>query len=332
MTVNQIQPAFRLRSYDDALGLIPHLLGFHPEESLVVLVIDGNRLELTARLDLSDAAQPTMVEATLARIWSRFPAADAWFVAYTAHREYAWAVLGRCDALLPAGRDRHLLAVDGGSWQAGSADGPRGVHDPVSNRLAAEATVRGMVARRSRKELAALLDGPPATDTEALVEVARRVGSELAHEPISQWPTLMGSALRRCAATGALSDDEAVRLATLAADPNARDVALLTMSRRHAERQLELWRRVVNRTLPVHQGHPLALLGMAAWLAGEGALVSICLERAHELAPPTGLLGILEQVLEGVIPPTYWDELRPELIAAANNDVRRAVLRRVEAA
>lgn len=332
MTANRIQPAFRLRSYDDALGLIPHLLGFHPEESLVVLVIDGHRLRLTARLDLSDAAQPDVVEGTLARIWARFPTADAWFVAYTAHREYAWAVLGRCDAFLPADRDRYLVAVDGGTWQAGSPDGSRGVHDPASNRVAAEATVRGMVARRSRKELAALLDGPPPSDTEALVEVARRVGSELAQEPVSQWPMLMGGALRRLAATAELTDDDAARLATLAADPNARDVALLTMSRRHGERSVELWRRVVNRTLPVHQGHPLALLGMAAWLAGEGALVSICLERAYELAPPTGLLGILDQMLNGVIPPTHWDQLRPELIAAANDDVRRAVLRPAEAA
>lgn len=327
MTVNDQWPTMRLQSYDDALGLIPHLLGFHPEESLVVLVMADGRLQLTARLDLADAAWPDGVEGVLTRIWCRFPTADAWFVAYTAHREYAWAVLRRCDAFLPSESIRCLVAVDGGTWQADGPDGPRGVHDPGSSRTAAEAIVHGMVARRSRAELAALLDGPPTTDTNRLVAVARRVGAEVAAEPIRRWPQLMGRALARFDATGDLDDDGAARLAILATHPPARDVALLAMSRARAEPQLELWRRVVNRTLAVHQGHPLALLGMAAWLAGEGALVSVCLERAARLLPPTGLLRILQGLVEDVTPPSQWDELRPELLAGASRDVRRAVLR-----
>ncbi|MCA0253274.1 MAG: DUF4192 domain-containing protein [Actinobacteria bacterium] len=321
MTVNDERPILRLRSVDDGLGLIPHLLGFHPEESLVVLVLDGGQVALTARLDLAEAAGPDQVEGVLTRIWCRFPAADAWFVAYTAHRAYAWAVLRRCDRFLPASAARRTIAVDGRTWQADGPRGLRGVYDPGSSRTAAEAAVRGLVARRSRAELAALVDGPPAADTDRLVSVAERVGAELAAEP--RWPELMGRALGGFA--GTLDDAAAARLAMLASHPVARDVALLSMSRARAEQQVELWRQVVNRTLAVHQGHPLALLGMAAWIAGEGALVSVCLERAGRLLPPAGLLRILRGLVDQVTPPDSWDELQPQLLAAASGEVRQAL-------
>lgn len=327
MTVNDTRPRVRLQTCDDALGLIPHLLGFHPEESLVVLVMEGGSLKVTARLDLAEASSPDGMEAVLTRIWCQFPTADAWFTVYTAHRDYAWAVLRRCDAFLPAGRGRRLLAVSGSTWQADGPDGPRGVHDPGCSRTAAEAAMHGLVARRSRAELAALLDGPPAADAGKLVAVARRVGAEMAAEPISRWPESMGRALERFDTTRRVDDSDAARLAILATHPPARDVALLMMEREREEHQIDLWRGVVNRTLAVHQGHPLALLGMAAWISGEGALVSVCLERASRLSPPTGLLGILDALVSNVVPPSYWDELRPELLAAASREVKLAVLR-----
>ena len=330
MTVNDARPRVRLQNCNDVLGLIPHLLGFHPEESLVVLVLERGVLVLTARLDLADATRSQGVERVLTRIWSRFPAADAWFVTYTSHDEYAWAVLRRCDAFLPAAASRRLIAVAGDTWQADGPTGQRGVHDPGCSRTAAEAAVQGLVARGSRAELAALLDGPPAADTGRLVAVARRAEAELTAEPIRRWPRLMGRALERFRVTGNLGDADAARLAILATHPAARDVALLTMSRVQAELHVELWRRVVNRTLAVHQEHPLALLGMAAWIAGEGALVSVCLERATRLLPPTGLLRILHGLVEAVAPPGEWDDLRPELLAGASHEVRRAVLRPVQ--
>lgn len=331
MTAKNARPLLRLQTYDDVLGAIPHLIGFHPAESLVVLVMVQGELRLTARLDLSDAAWPDGVEGVLTRIWSRFPTADAWFVAYTAHREYGWAVLRRCDAFLPSPAHRRLIVVGQGTWQAQNPSGPRGVHDPSCTRTAAAATLYGLVARPSRADVATLLDPPPAADVGRLTAVAHRVGAELATAPIAAWPRMMARAIDRFDTDGDLDDDAAARLAALAADPAARAVALLTMSAEHADQQIALWRGVVTRTLAVHQGYPLVLLGMAAWIAGEGALVSICLERVDQLLPPTDLVGTLHELVLGVVPPSRWDELRPELLAEASDDVRRAVLRPVVA-
>ncbi len=136
---------------------------------------------------------------------------------------------------------------------------------------------------------------------------------------------MMGGALRRHRQRDWLGDEEAALLALLSRHSGARDVALLAMSRDDAAWHVALWQRVVTRTLPVHQGYPLALLGMAAWLTGEGALAAICLERAEVLVAPTRLVAILSHVIDEVVPPRLWDELRPELLAAAESPVRRAV-------
>ena len=126
MTVHDERPRLRLRTVDDALGLIPHLLGFHPQESLVVLVVDGGQVAVTARIDLQDAAPPDGVEAVLERIWRRFPLADGWFVAYTGDHGAGWEVLGRCEAFLPLDARRRLTLVDGDSWWIDEPGGPAG--------------------------------------------------------------------------------------------------------------------------------------------------------------------------------------------------------------
>lgn len=324
MTVHDERPRLRLRTVDDALGLIPHLIGFHPHESLVVLVVDAGQVAVTGRIDLQDALPPDGVEGVLERIWRRFPLADGWFVAYTGDHAAGWEVLARCDAYLDPDARRRLTLVDGGSWWVDEPGGPAGRHDPTSSALAAEAAVHGLVARPSRGDVERLLDGPPEADREHLIRVAERTGADLARVKGRRWPGLMAEALGRFRLHGTLDDEGAALLAALAAHPDARDVALLSMSRADAEQHIDLWRRVVNRTLPVHQGYPLALLGMAAWITGEGALATMCLERAERLEPYSRLVGILCHVTETVVPPTVWDDLRPELLASASPPVRRA--------
>jgi len=329
MNLPDERPRLRLRTIDDALGLIPHLLGFHPEESLVVLVVDDGIVAVTARVDLAESSLPDGVEAVLSRIWRRFPGADAWFVAYTADEELGWSVLERCDAFLGGRAFRRLTLVDGDRWRADHPGGPCGRHDPTTSPMAAEAIVHGLVARPSRADLARLLDGPPEDELDSLLALASRVDAELAGLREGRWAGLMGQALRSYRIRQRLDDADAARLAILAAHPDARDVALLAMSRAEAGHHLDLWRRVVNRTPPVHQGYALALLGMAAWITGEGALASMCLERAELLVRESYLVGILAHVTDAVVPPSVWDEMRPGLLASARGPVRRAVPRPV---
>jgi hypothetical protein len=68
---------------------------------------------------------------------------------------------------------------------------------------------------------------------------------------------------------------------------------------------------------------PLGLLGMAAWINGNGALLNCCVERLEEIDPGYTLGHLLAEISERALPPSLWDELvgdlRTEVGAVAGN-------------
>jgi len=84
MTTNSSAPLARIRDLHDLLGVIPHLLGFHPDESLVIIVLDGAQVQVTARVDLTDVATGGQVEMLMDRLLLRWPSATVWLVGYSA--------------------------------------------------------------------------------------------------------------------------------------------------------------------------------------------------------------------------------------------------------
>jgi hypothetical protein len=54
------------------------------------------------------------------------------------------------------------------------------------------------------------------------------------------------------------------------------------------------------------------LLGVAAWVARNGAPANVAIERAHAYGYLTshGLLGIVRHLMEHAIPPAAWDQLK----------------------
>lgn len=316
-------PHLSIRSVEDSLGIVPHLLGFHPHESLVVLMVQDGLVELTARTDLKPLAESGQLELLLGRLWGRFPLADAWFIAYTADQAAAWQVLDRCHDLLSPAVRRRVMHVDGDTFWCDSPQAEPGRHDPRASVLAAEATLLGLPARPSRSELSTLVGGPPDDDVAALIEAFEAAEDQLGSRPAETWPRLMRKAvLASLAAPARLDDDQCARLAVMASDPNARDRALVAMTRGTAEGHLALWTRVTSRCLAGYQVYPLGLMGLAAWLTGNGALQVVCLERAEKLEADAGLVRILGLINENVVPPSAWESLRPKLLAQLRTDVR----------
>lgn len=317
-------PRIRLGSIVEALDMIPHLLGFQPEESLVVLVVEGGQVQVTARVDLSAVRQPFVLDDLLGRLWQRFPAADAHLVAFTANRELGWRLLGDCDLRLSEPTSRSLTLVDGDTWQGDGPDGPSGRLSGRGSRVAAEAVYHGLVARASREELAATLDGPVDAAADPVLVAFERQEAAVAGTRRTRWPALMGGAIRDFRPDRGIDDDEAARLAIMLRDPDARDVAVLAITREDSEHHRALWTAVVRRCPPGWQGHPLGVLGMACWAGGDGAMLTICLERAELLVPESGLVSILGDLLQAVVPPSAWDGLRQDLLRSAAPRVRRA--------
>lgn len=304
-----------IRGVEDLLGVVPHLLGFHPEESLVALLLDQGAVALTARVDLAQIALPGEAAEHLSRLQSRFPKAMVCLIAYSDDPVLGWDVLRECDLTAGLAASCTLL-VSGDRWFADPA-GPAQPYDPRSSVAAAEATLRGMTARPSRAHLAALVQGPedPAAFEQVFEEQRRWLAALL--DPGMDRAFLVRLLAEVRARPSSITDEECARLALMVRWCEPRDQASLMLCRETAPDLLAVWATVVARTPPSDAVQPLGLMGMAAWVAGDGALSMCCLERAEALARPTGLMSILANSNRLMLPPAYWDDvLRPGLLAA----------------
>jgi hypothetical protein len=323
------QPVPQLRISEPAeIGqLVPYLVGFTPEESLVAIVIQDGRIQVTARADLTDMRQPGGTEYLLGRLLARFPAAEILAVAYTGDHQAGWDVLARCDNLLPTGCQAML--VDADRWH--TPDGHSGTVDPYGT-VAAQATYHGLQRLDHRTDLEARFASPPDSD-----QLDQQLGKALAGLPGPDEPRrivqLTAELLDRNLpaqpdSPATISVTDAMQLSVLVQHPAARDLALLAIDHDNAVQHLQLWQQVV-RTSPAYgAGMPLYLAGMAAWVSGDGASATIAVERSLAADPPPSgrhPAHLLEGILDNVLPPSAWDSLRADIAQQAHPDVARTV-------
>jgi len=308
--------AITARNTDDLLDLVPHLLGFHPAESLVIMLVEGGHVAVTARLDVTDARAPGAVAELMARMRARFPSSVAWCVAYAADARAAWQCLQLCERAAPSAI-LGVVHVDGTSWWP-SPGGPPHARGPHAGATSVRAEQAGLFALASRAQLAATVDGPPPGHIPELEKVFDRERVRLSTSPTSRWPAAMRATLASASAA-TMTDELRARLALLARHPHARDAALLALTPTSAPRHADVWQQVVRRCLHRYQAHPLCLLGMAAWVSGNGALSSICLERARALDRQPPLLAVLTGITQAVLPPSAWPGIRRDLARRLRN-------------
>ena len=114
---------------------------------------------------------------------------------------------------------------------------------------------------------------------------------------------------------------EAAALVASVQDIEVRDTAWAVMTCADADVHIDLWRQIVQLVdgppaLPI-----LGLLGMAAWIDGQGALANLVLDRAVETEGSSNytLIGLLQGVLRGGINPRAWDTMRK--VISGSSDV-----------
>jgi hypothetical protein len=86
-----------------------------------------------------------------------------------------------------------------------------------------------------------------------------------------------------------------------------RDAAWAHITRRTAEAHVRLWTDVVRRAPDTLVAAPAALLGWAAWQAGDGALAWVAVDRCTRAAPDYRMAGQLAVILQGAVPPQTWE-------------------------
>jgi len=347
-------PLLRLGTPTDLLEVIPYLLGFHPTESLVVVMLHGrgSRVGATLRYDLPRVEPGLFVHDVAAH--AALHADHAVVLVYTERPRIAdglpeWPLVSlTTEALRRANvRVADCLCVADGRWwsyhcldpQCCPADGrPLAFADAPSSHIAAATARAGLVALPDRAALAKTLDPVDgsvraameralATAETAFVDTVATAGG------IAAWRAWMRGRIQRAGeralaghgapGTHVLSDEESAEILVALSDVPIRDACWLKAERGRSGDNLALWSQLARRAVPPYDAAPLFLLGWVAWRRGDGALARIAAQRALASDAGYGAARLLLDAMDSAVDPRRFPRL-----TAGRRARRRAAGRR----
>jgi hypothetical protein len=344
-------PPVQLRadSPEALLTIVPHLLGFLPQASLVVIGTEpeSDRIKVTLRYDLPDppgAGAAAELAAHAVGVLGSQQLTALVAVGYGS-RALVDPVAGALRAAAaPAGIDiGDILRVEGRRYwsylcteqaccpAAGTPFAPdRGAmfalaraHGQVlADRAAVAARVAplgGLAAesmrqatRRAEQHVRQLL---------ARVRKSARLGA--ARQMIAaEGLNAVGSMIRTYRSGGRFATDYQVAWITVALrDLRVRDDAWARMDPEHADAHQRLWTDMTRRAQPGYVAAPASLLAFVAWQSGDGALANVALDRALADEPRYSMAQLLRQVITAGTPPSLARlPMTPEEVAASYAD------------
>jgi hypothetical protein len=317
-----------LRQPDELLAIIPYLVGFHPDESIVAVLVRSGQIVLAARIDLPPESAADQLAKKIDSWAKQYRAQTIALVAYSADSLPAHRLLTKLMDRLATHKLIDVLYVGHGRWWSLTCSDKccplSGTpYDPSSHPVSAKAVFAGLSARADRRELEATVSGPPESELarlEALaVDLRGEVESLDKHGAAARLLTsIVGPALSDRAA---LDERTCLLLALLVTDIRIRDLAWALIRFSNAEEHVRLWGGVVAVVPPILAAAPLCLLGMAAWISGAGALLNCCSERLSHLDPDYSMGRLLEEISERALPPSLWQEIGDEIRAELDTEL-----------
>lgn len=336
--------AVRIRDVGEIAAALPHLLGFRPRESVVLLSLggaSGRRVGLTVRADIPPPEHNRWLAAVLSRsLCTDGPHGALVLVVSDApddiaggrglpHLDLVWEM---CRALSRRGVPvaDTVLVRDGRWWSYDCPDSccaadagtplPAGVTE-----LEVASIATGTVVADAREDLVARLAPPPGHDRGAMASTCARVGVDCSAAVLEEGPEAVAarswSAVRDAAAryrpdalpAGPLTDAEVARVVWGLRDREVRDLAMgLALGADPAAAE-QLWTECSRRAPAPLDAAPATLLAVSAWLRGDGAMANVALARALDSQPDYGLARLLADALAACVTPA---ELRAMLTEA----------------
>lgn len=303
---------------EDLIALAPTVLGFDPEDSVVVMTFGRPGRSFHARVSLPrHAKDQNDVAGTILRAMRNNHLRTCAILIYSDDRKVA-AAQGRrlnrrlrgagirvADVLLVSSdRYFHLLRGD----DVGRA------FDLKSHPFTARRVLDGVVVHKSRDDLAATLSPDPAAVCEhpAVLQEARD-WAEQSPDPAAEghW---VRSIVRSGLTAGSIAPADLPRLLADLDIPDLSDVAWAEITSADAGAHVALWRNVVRRAPEDYLAAPACLLAFAAWLAGDGALAWCGLDRCGSARLP--MARMLAELLDAAVPPALWPGLSAEELSA----------------
>jgi len=325
-------PSIKITSPEDVLDVLPTLLGFYPTESLCAVVVndtdtpEGTRrkVAVTIRADMPTTPAQAISAGEYLERAVRAHGSGALVVAYTADADQARAVLtSLVTAVSPGTLDSVILAVPQG-WTIIDLLQPSYVgwvnpYPTGTSIAAAQAAAAGLYAYGTRADIIDSVEAPDPVSTAAFITAS--VALTTPHQPTKEQRAEMVRDVtaylgEHVAAPFTITTPDVAWLVSLIQPIEVRDAALMMVTRQTAASHVEAWRQVAALTPDVSAALPaLCLLGMSAWVAGQGALANVAAARADRLpgANAYTLLRLLHHALDHGVNPAMWDGMRDDL-------------------
>ncbi|WP_283138218.1 DUF4192 domain-containing protein [Rhizohabitans arisaemae] len=310
----------RLSSQIDVLAAIPYLIGFYPENSLVIVAIagdpSGGELQLTARGDLplpGDWWEPVL------RVLEREKITQVMLVGYGPGPSVT-PVVEDALARIPVPVVEALRVESDRYWSYLCANpsccSPEGMpFDPAASAVPAEATLAGMVAMPDRAALErsiapfgglTRLSMRQATDR-AVAAVRERLGGRPSPRRTTEFVD-EGLARLRAAVDlyrdgGRLDHDTAARLGLDLLVVRIRDDAWVRIDDGSRKAHTALWTDLTRRLEEPFLAAPTSLLAVTVWGEGACTLAGIAVDRALTADPTYSMAHLLLHGLRNFVTP-----------------------------
>ncbi len=311
-------PVTRVKDPADVVTIVPYLLGFDPEESLVLVALEGPRQRFgpCARLDLVDerdhegAVQHQV--GYVCDLIAHHGFDPVVLVAYSTRVEVADAVVtGLLAALASQGVTVvEALRADGSRWWSYVCDDavccpPGGTaYDAESSRVAAEAVLAGLARAPSRDALREQFEPHP-LQRAAFDESFRAM---LRGADLGSWTEsgFRQAVVDSVAASEPMAMDHLVRLVLTVQSTPMRDLAWSLITRDNAADHFAFWSGAL-RAVPDDLLAPVgSLAAFAAWLSGCGVLASHGAERVLHVHPEYSMARLLLELCASSVNPGVW--------------------------
>lgn len=309
-----------LRTPAELIAAVPFLLGFHPQDSLVVVAFRERRVLLAARHDRPPPEHRAELLTHLAGVMARQDPTGVTLVGYGPSAQLDVLMMRAADAMNEAGvRVLDVIRVHDGRFASYLCHDPTCCPSevpPPHSPVAAAATYAGQVALADRDAVVAQVapvDGPDRERMVAATERAQLRVTDLFGDGRMIRATVrragrraVREAERRCRAGRSLTDDEVAWLGLTLIETTVRDYAWARIGTEPWH--LTLWSDVLRRVEPGYVPAPAGLAAWAAWRSGAGALAWAAVERGRAHDPEYRMVGQIALLLRTGTSPAAFDD------------------------
>ena len=316
------RPLVRISSVAGLLATIPHLLGFTPDSSFVVIGVTGTgRVQAGFRYDLPDppdAAATAHIAGHAVNVLAHHQLTIAVVAGYGPGRLVTPLADAIRAAASRAGIGLHdVLRVEDSRYWSYLCTEPaccpaEGVpFDPGTHPAAQQMAALGHQVLPSREAVAAAIGPVTGAEAQAMQRATQQAERAAARLITRRGPQALErpglTAIR--AAVGLYRDGGQVIpaigfawLALMLRQLRIRDDAWARMDPAHRAAHQRLWTDVVCRAQPGYVAAPASLLAFTAWQDGNGALANLALDRALADQPDYSMALLLRDTLDAGTP------------------------------